>query len=86
MTEPVLGIVTAMMAASGAAPQALTAQTRLLDLGLQSLDVLQLIFDLEERLGMQLPENVVDNLVDMTIGDLVNVIERVREGTWAPAA
>lgn len=51
---------------------------RLLDLGLESLDAVELIFDLEEKFDIQIPYNANTNNPRTefeTVGDVVNAVE-----------
>jgi acyl carrier protein len=51
---------------------------RLEDLGLESLDAVELIFDLEEKFDIQIPYNANDpNFEFDTVGEVVSAIERV---------
>jgi acyl carrier protein len=47
----------------------ITLDTRLTDLGMDSMDQLELVTVLEERLGVRVPEEMMDGI--KTIGDLV---------------
>jgi len=48
------------------------------DLGLESIDALEMIFDLEEKFGIQIPYNANQSEQEFaTIGDVVAVIERL---------
>ncbi|HEY6256195.1 MAG TPA: phosphopantetheine-binding protein [Xanthobacteraceae bacterium] len=46
-------------------------------LGLESLDVLEIAFDLEQRFGVEIPFNANTKLEFDTVGDLVQAIERL---------
>lgn len=53
---------------------------RLDDLGLESLDAVELIFDLEEKFDIQIPfnANASDLLTNFdTVGDVINSIEKL---------
>jgi acyl carrier protein len=53
---------------------------RLEDLGLESLDAVEMIFDLEEKFDIQIPYNAnIDNPRTEfdTVGDVVNAIENL---------
>ena len=46
-------------------------------LGLESLDVLEIILDLEQRFNIEIPYNVNTKLEFDTVGELVQAIERL---------
>ena len=53
---------------------------RLEDLGLESLDAVEMIFDLEEKFDIQIPYNANTNNPRTefeTVGDVVNAIEKL---------
>lgn len=46
------------------------------DLGLESIDALEMVFDLEEKFGIQIPYNANSAATDFaTVGDVVKAIE-----------
>jgi len=48
------------------------------DLGLESIDALEMIFDLEEKFGIQIPYNANKSEQEFaTVADVVAVIERL---------
>jgi acyl carrier protein len=49
--------------------------TKLVDAGLDSLDVMELAFDIEDRFKVQLPQ-VGAELISFTYGDLCNLVEK----------
>jgi len=50
------------------------------DIGIESIDALEMIFDLEERFGIQIPYNANSAAVDFaTVGDVVKAIEALIE-------
>jgi acyl carrier protein len=53
----------------------LTPEAKLLDLGIDSLAMVELFFDLEDRLGFKLPE---DQYEFTTIKDVAEFVERVK--------
>ena len=59
--------------------------TELGSLGMASLDVLQVVFDLESRLGIAVPDGIVENLASKTITDLAVMVGALKDGTWKPA-
>jgi acyl carrier protein len=51
---------------------------KLTDLGLESIDALEMIFDLEEKFGIQIPYNANSAATDFaTVGDIVKAIEKL---------
>ncbi len=51
---------------------------KLTDLGVESIDALEMIFDLEEKFGIQIPYNANSAATDFsTVGDVVKAIERL---------
>ena len=51
---------------------------RLEDLGLASLDGVEMIFDLEERFDIQIPYNANSPRIDFeTVGDIVSAVEKL---------
>ena len=58
--------------------QALSRTDRLKDLGIDSLSVVELIFDLEEKFNIQIPYNANDSQPDFeTVGEVVDAIKNV---------
>ena len=50
----------------------------LTELGLESIDALEMIFDLEEKFGIQIPYNANSAATDFsTVGDVVKAIQRL---------
>jgi nodulation protein F len=59
---------------------------KLTDLGLESIDALEMIFDLEEKFGIQIPYNANSAATDFaTVGDIVNAIQRLVAENAKPA-
>ena len=55
-------------------------------LGLESIDALEMIFDLEEKFGIQIPYNANSAATDFsTVGDVVRAIERLVAENPKPA-
>lgn len=51
---------------------------RLQDLGLESLDAVEMIFDLEEKFDIQIPYNANNPRTEFdTVGDVVSAIEKL---------
>ena len=56
----------------------LDASTKLMDAGLDSLDVIELAFDIEDRFKVQLPQ-IGTELISFTYGDLCRLVEKQLE-------
>jgi len=52
---------------------------KLLDLGLESLDALELVFDIEEKFNIEIPVNANDANIGgfQTVGDVVREVEKL---------
>jgi len=51
---------------------------KLTDIGLESIDALEMIFDLEEKFGIQIPYNANSAAADFsTVGDVVKAIQKL---------
>lgn len=58
--------------------QAIKLSDNLQELGLESIDALEMIFDLEEKFGIQIPYNANSAATDFsTVGDVANAIQRL---------
>lgn len=53
-------------------------ETKLADLNIQSLDMIELIFAMEEKFGVELPFNANDGSEFETIGDVVKAVDSVQ--------
>ena len=50
----------------------------LTDIGLESIDALEMVFDLEEKFGIQIPYNANSSEQEFaTVGDVVSAIQRL---------
>jgi acyl carrier protein len=56
-------------------PGEITDQTRLDDLGIDSLGAITILYELEDKLGIEVPNEVFDSLV--TVGDIMIQLERI---------
>jgi acyl carrier protein len=55
-------------------------------LGLESIDALEMIFDLEEKFGIQIPYNANSAATDFsTVGDVVKAIQKLVDNNPKPA-
>jgi acyl carrier protein len=58
--------------------KAITPADNLQALGLESIDALEMIFDLEEKFGIQIPYNANSAATDFsTVGDVVKAIQKL---------
>lgn len=62
------------------------AGTRLSGLGIDSMDVLQIIFDLEARFAVEVPDGAIEDLNSKTVGELATLLDQIKDGTWKPTA
>ena len=51
----------------------ITESTTLDDLGVDSLDAVEIIMELEDEFGIEIPDDEVENV--KTVGDIVKIIE-----------
>ena len=77
-------IVHALAGAANVEPDEIHDQRNIFDLGLDSLDFAAAVIDIEDRLGEDIPPEVLDRFLNVgdavTIGDVVRVFS-----TWVPA-
>ena len=54
-------------------------EDKLTDLGLESLDALELVFDIEEKFNIEIPVNANDANIGgfQTVGDVVRAVEKL---------
>ena len=72
-----LGVLAALIVAVTAHNRAIvTSDTRLDDLGLDSLDMRDLEMALEDRLDITIPDRALDEAV--TVGDIVAAVDKIR--------
>ncbi len=65
----------------------LTREASLVDLQVSSLDMVDVIFTLEDKFGVELPFNANTNAGDFkTLGDLIDMVEKQLAATKAKAA
>jgi acyl carrier protein len=58
---------------------------KLTELGIESIDAIEMIFDLEERFGVTIPYNANSAQSDFsTVGDIVRAIEQIVARKAAP--
>lgn len=56
-------------------PDKITLSTRLDDLGIDSLGAITILYELEDKLDIEVPNEVFDSL--QTVGDILTQIERI---------
>lgn len=71
--------VLAIMAEKGRVERAaLTPDAKLADLGIASLDVIEIVFAIEDRLGVEIPFNANDARTEfVTVGDVLEAVRAV---------
>jgi acyl carrier protein len=68
--------VIAVIAKKVPGDKAINPTDNLRDLGLESIDALEMVFDLEEKFGIQIPYNANSAGTDFaTVGDVVKAIQ-----------
>lgn len=68
--------VIAVIAKKVPGDKAINLTDNLRDLGLESIDALEMVFDLEEKFGIQIPYNANSAGTDFaTVGDVVKAIQ-----------
>lgn len=60
-------------------PEDLTLETNLKDLGIDSLRAITILYQLEERFEIEIPNELIETMV--TIGDIVTNINQLRHGS-----
>ncbi len=59
------------------APEDINMETRLDELGIDSLQAITILYELEERFGLEIPNELMENLE--TVGDIVSGINKIRQ-------
>ncbi len=62
----------------GVEPEEITEDTAFEDLDADSLDLFEIITELEEQLGIEIPPEKVDQI--RTVGDAIELIHRAEDG------
>jgi len=60
-------------------PEDLTLETRLEDLGIDSLRAITIVYQLEEQLEIEIPNELIETIV--TVGDIVTNIDQLRHNS-----
>lgn len=63
----------------GCNPEDISLDTRLDDLGVDSLRAITILYELEEQLHIEIPNELVETV--QTVGDIVAGIDRLRSGS-----
>jgi acyl carrier protein len=66
--------------------QELTEESRLFDLGLDSMQSVELLFEIEDTYGVELPPELLVDATFETAGALWRAVSRVREAAAEPAS
>ena len=78
MTDIAADVIALIQKKLPAEKQALVRTDRLKDLGIDSLSVVELIFELEEKFNIQIPYNANDAQPEFeTVGEVVDAIKNV---------
>lgn len=59
------------------APEDVGMETRLSELGIDSLQAITILYELEERFGIEIPNELIENLE--TVSDIVSTINKIRQ-------
>ncbi|VAW81558.1 hypothetical protein MNBD_GAMMA14-1509 [hydrothermal vent metagenome] len=59
------------------APEDVSMETRLSELGIDSLQAITILYELEERFGIEIPNELMENLE--TVSDIVSSIDKIRQ-------
>ncbi|CAM9117572.1 phosphopantetheine-binding protein [Mycoplasma todarodis] len=54
-----------------------TEATKISDLGIDSLDLMDLVIEAEEQIGGELSEEVITSLKEKTVGEIIKELEKV---------
>lgn len=65
-------------ASSGVDPERVTSDTRLADLGSESLDLVELVMEFEEEFGVNIPDDAAERI--QTVGDAIRYIQQNQRG------
>ena len=60
-------------------PQDITMETSLRDLGIDSLRAITILYELEERFDIEIPNQVIEQI--STVGDIVKYLDQVLQTT-----
>jgi acyl carrier protein len=77
MDDVAKDVVSIIAARLRGGPRPLEMSDRLDALGIESLDVIEITFDLEQHFDIEIPFNANSKLEFETVGDMVGAIERL---------
>ena len=63
-------------------PNDITMETPLSDLGIDSLRAITILYDLEERFDIEIPNELIKQI--RTVGDIVKHLDQLRQTTGSP--
>ena len=76
VAEEVIAVIAKKIPGKGGEPIKLS--DKLADIGLESIDALEMVFDLEEKFSIQIPYNANSSEQEFgTVGDVVSAIQRL---------
>jgi len=58
-------------------PSDVTAERSFEDLGIDSLDAIDILYEVEDKFGIDVPQDALDLETMRTVGDILNVVEQV---------
>lgn len=74
ITDDIVAMITER---AGYPPGALQLSESLDNLGLDSMEVVELIFDIEEKFNIDIPVNANLDIESKTVGDLIQAVDRL---------
>ncbi len=78
MTDAAEDVLSIMAEKGRVERTALTPDAKLADLGIASLDVIEIVFAIEDRLGVEIPFNANDARTEfVTVGDVLDAVRAV---------
>jgi len=78
MTDVANGVIAIIASKVRADHPKIELTDRLEDLGLESLDAVEMIFDLEEKFDIQIPYNANNTRTEFsTVGEVVSAVEKI---------
>jgi acyl carrier protein len=89
MTDLVQDVLTIISEKGRVAREHLVPEANLADLNIASLDVIEIVFAIEERFDIEIPFNANDARTEfVTVGDVIRAVEAAAasRGTSQPAA
>jgi acyl carrier protein len=78
MDDVATDVIAIIAARARTSPPKIGLGDRLEDLGLESLDAVEMIFDLEEKFDIQIPYNANSSHIEFdTVGEIVDAIKKL---------